>query len=158
MSDRDWSKELAKIDRQLESVSDEALFPAKNAPSPAAKAEVKAEQSRTTTLGVMLRLLLAVALGVGMLFWPYDARCGVGLYGYLAAVAVVIAGGAWSAVWSWRHRAGRAHVLSLLIVIWGLVLGSIDVLPRVGYAKPTALHPAGWSCSAAPATLTAPRI
>ena len=47
----------------------------------------------------------------GSLFWPYGSRCGAGLAGYLGAVAVVIAGGVWSAVWTWRHRAGRAHTL-----------------------------------------------
>jgi len=26
------------------------------------------------------------------------------------------------------------------------VLGAIEVLPRVGYAKPTPVHPAYWMC------------
>jgi hypothetical protein len=167
MADRDWAKELAKIDKQLESISDEALLPApapaapaapaapgkgKGAPAkPAAKAEVPtdvaAARARTTTLGVMLRLLLAVLLGVAMLFWPYEARCGLGLAGYLGAVGAVVIAGGWSAVWSWRHRAGKAHVLSLLLVVWGLVLASMEVLPRVGYAKPDVSRPATWSCS-----------
>jgi hypothetical protein len=146
MADRDWTKELAKIDKQLESVSDEALFPTKAAPTPAAKAETKAVQARTSTLGVILRLALAVLLGVAMLFWPYEARCGLGLAAYLGAVVVVGVAGTWSAVWSWRHRAGRAHTLSLLLVLWGLVLGAMEVLPRVGYATPDAAHPATWAC------------
>jgi len=154
VSDKDWAKELAKIDKQLESISDDALLPAKPVPAnapPAAKAAATAEatavQSRTTTLGVMLRLVLAIALGVGMLFWPYESRCGLGLAAYLAAVAAVSVSGVWSAVWSWRHRAGRAHVLSLLIVLWGLVLAGMEVLPRVGYAKVTPGQTAVWSCS-----------
>ena len=146
MSDRNWDKELAKIDRQLETVSDEALFPTKAAPTPAAKAEAKAAQARTSTLGVFLRLALATALGVGILFWPYEAKCGLGLAGYLGAVGVVTVGGLWSAVWSWKHRAAKAHVLSLLLGLWGLVLGAIEVLPRVGYARPDLRHPAIWSC------------
>jgi hypothetical protein len=32
-------------------------------------------------------------------------------------------------------------------VLWGLVLASIDVLPRTGYAIPTAAHPATWACA-----------
>ena len=32
---------------------------------------------------------------------------------------------------------GAAHLLSLLLVMWGVVLGAIEVLPRIGYAKPT---------------------
>ena len=49
--------------------------------------------------------------------------------------------------WTWRHRAAKAHTLSLLLVMWGLVLAGLDVLPRVGYAKATVEHPAKWSCS-----------
>jgi hypothetical protein len=146
MSEKNWDKELAKIDRQLESVSDEALFPTKAAPTPAAKAEAKAAQARTSTVGVFLRLALATALGVGILFWPYEAKCGLGLAGYLGAVGAVTVGGLWSAVWSWKHRAAKAHVLSLLLGVWGLVLGAIEVLPRVGYARPDLRHPAIWSC------------
>ena len=144
--DRDWAKEMSKIDKQLESVSDEALFPSKSAKTASVKASVEEKQKSTSTLGVMLRLSLSVALGVGMLFWPYESRCGIGLAGYLAAVAVVAGSGVWSAVWAWRHRTGRAHGLSLLLILWGLVLGAMEVLPRVGYAKPDAAHPATWAC------------
>ena len=144
---RDWEKEMAKIDRQLESVSDEAMLPAKSAASPAARAQAVEAQKGTSTLGVFLRLGLAVMLGVAMLFWPYVARCGVGLAAYLAATAVVAGAGLWSAVWTWRHRAGRGHVLALLLILWGVVLAAAEVLPRSGYARPDADHPAVWACS-----------
>lgn len=144
---KDWERELAKIDKQLESVSDEALFPTKSAPTPAARAENIERQKSTSTLGVVLRLLLSVALGVAMMFWPYATRCGAGLFYYLGAVAILLAAGTWSAIWSWRHRAGRAHVLSLGILIWGGILGAREILPRVGYAKPDEAHPAQWLCS-----------
>ncbi len=143
---KDWEKELAKIDKQLESVSDEALFPTKGASTPAARAKNVEKQRSTGTLGTVLRLLLSVALGVAMVFWPYPVTCGAGLFYYLAAVGVLLAAGTWSAVWSWRHRSARAHTLSLLILVWGGVLGAIEVLPRVGYAKPTDAHPAQWLC------------
>ena len=143
---KDWDAELKKIDRQLESVSDEALLPAKSAPTPAARAEVVEKQRTTSTLGVMARLVLSTALGVGMLFWPYSARCGVGLFGYLAAVGVVMAAGTWSAIWTWRHRSSRGHILSLLLILWGGILGAIEILPRIGYATPTPEHPATWVC------------
>ena len=147
MTERDWSKELAKIDKQLESVSDEALFPTAQAKTPAAKAEVVEKQRGTSTLGVVARLALSVLLGVGIVFWPYQARCGFGLAGYLAAVSVVAVSGGWSAVWSWRHRSSRAHVISLLVLLWGLILAAMEVLPRVGYAKGDATHPVTWTCS-----------
>jgi hypothetical protein len=80
------------------------------------------------------------------LFWPYSARCGAGLLAYLGAVAVVIAAGWWSAFWTWRHRAAKGHVLALLLILWGLVLAAVEVLPRVGYARPDTDHPPTWMC------------
>ncbi|HEX4468037.1 MAG TPA: hypothetical protein VH080_00785 [Gemmatimonadaceae bacterium] len=151
MAERDWAKEMKKIDRQLESISDEALFPTKTAPgkgpkAAATRAENLEKQRTTSSLGVFLRLLLSVALGVGIYFWPYDARCGFGLFGYLAAIGVVTASGIWSAVWTWRHRSARGHTLSLLLILWGATLGAMEILPRIGYAKTDALHPATWTC------------
>jgi hypothetical protein len=147
MSAKDWDSELKKIDRMLEGASDEALLPAKAAKTPQARAEAVEKQRTTSTLGVMARLVLATALGVGMLFWPYDAKCGLGLAGYLGATVVLVAAGVWSSVWTWRHRSSRGHILSLLLVLWGGVLAAIEILPRSGYAKPDPARP-GWSCPA----------
>lgn len=146
MSGRDWDAEMKKIDRAMEKVSDEAMFPAKAAKTPEARAAAADTQRKTSTLGVFVRLSLAVALGVAVVFWPYGSRCGLGLAGYLGVVAVLTGAGVWSAVWTWRHRAARGHVLALLIVLWGLILASIEVLPRTGYAVPTAAHPSSWAC------------
>ncbi len=145
----DWDAELKKIDKQLESISDNALIPAppKAAP-PAAKAAVAQERATTKTWPALVRLALATALAVGILFWPYPSRCGLGLAGYGAAVAAVTLGGLWSSVWTWRHRTARAHVLSLLLVAWGLLLGTMEVLPRIGYAKADVNRPVGFSCVA----------
>ena len=152
----DWDAELKKIDKQMESMSDAALIPApaKGAP-PTVRAAVAAERETTRTWPAFLRLALATALAVGILFWPYPSRCGAGLAGYLVAVSAVTVGGLWSSVWTWRHRTSRAHVLSLLLVIWGLLLGAMEILPRTGYAKPDAARPAGWVCSAPATTVRA---
>src|SRR5262245_5514805 len=167
MPDRDWEKELAKIDKQLASLPDEALMPAapekqaKGGGSAAARgggsaaggrAAASATEPRpTTSFGVFARLTLALAVGIAMAFWPYPSRCGVGLIGYLGAVGVMTAGGVWASIWTWRHRASRAHLVSLAITVWAVLLGSLELLPRIGYAYPTDKHPAGWSCSAVPA-------
>jgi len=150
-----WDEELKKIDKQLEGMSDSALIPApaKGAP-PAAKAAVAAQRENTRTWPAFLRLALATALAVGILFWPYPSRCGVGLAGYLAAVSVVTVGGLWSSVWTWRHRTARAHILSLVLVAYGLILGAMEILPRTGYAKADTTRP-GFSCTA-PTTPTIP--
>jgi hypothetical protein len=132
---KDWERELAKIDKQLESVSDAQLFPEKKGATPVQQAQVAGTRATTTTWPAFLRLALSVLLGIGMLFWPYANRCGIGLAGYLIAVAVVAGSGVWSAVWTWRHRTGRAHTLSILLIVWGLVLGGAEILPRTGYAK-----------------------
>jgi hypothetical protein len=157
--ERDWSKELVKVDKHMASLSDEELTaprpgtavaapsaPASGAPKAGPAAAAPTAPRATTGFGVYTRLTLSVLLGIAMIVWPYQARCGVGLAGYLAAVVVVVASGVWSGIWTWRHRAARAHMLSLLIVLWGLLLGSLEVLPRVGYAIPTMAHPATWAC------------
>jgi hypothetical protein len=139
---KDWDKELEKIDKQLESVSDKQLFPEQKDATPAQRAQVVGDRATAASWPAILRLGLSVALGIGILFWPYGNRCGVGLAGYLVAVLAVGASGVWSAVWTWRHRAARAHTLSLLLVAWGLILGATEILPRIGYAR--AALP--WSC------------
>jgi hypothetical protein len=152
MADRDWDAEMRKIDEQMaRAAKAPAPAPAIGAPAPARPSTGFAGSAapavpETKGWAVYLRLTLAVALGVGIVFWPYAARCGIGLAGYLGAVTVVAVSGVWSAVWTWRHRAARAHLLSLLLVLWGLVLAGVDVLPRAGYAIPTEMHPTGWRC------------
>src|SRR5262249_2819120 len=161
MADRDWDKELAKVDKQLASLSDEQLLGAapaapvalpkdagrkvaKSQPAPTMSTSAAPGPTKTSAFGVYGRLGLAMLVGAAMYIWTYPAQCGVGLAGYLAAVGVVIAGGLWASVWTWRHRAGKAHTLSLLVVMWGLILGATQILPRTGYAKPDANHPAAW--------------
>jgi hypothetical protein len=150
MAAKDWDKEMAKIDKQLESISDDALItpaaPA-GAKAPAAKEHVAEVKRTTSTFGVFARLVLVVALGLAMLVWPYGARCGTGLFAYLFASTMVVVGGVWSALWTWRHRSAQAHILSLLLVLWGVVLAAVEILPRTGYAAPSAAHPATWMCS-----------
>ena len=150
MSDRDWEAEMKKIDRAMGKVSDDTSVAAAKAPAQAA-APVRlgspSPAAATSRLGLFARVGLAVALGVGIVFWPYAARCGAGLAAYLGAVIVLVTAGGWSALWAWRHRSGKSHILGLLILVWGLVLASTEVLPRVGYAIPTVNHPADWTCS-----------
>jgi putative flippase GtrA len=143
----DWDRKMASIDKRLESISDDQLVGRAQTPATAGKAaEIERVRSETSTFGVFARLLLSVALGVAIVFWPYGSRCGPGLAAYLGAVTAVVASGVWSSVWTFRHRAGRAHALSLLLILWGLILGAQELLPRVGYAIPTVQHPTAWAC------------
>ena len=157
MSERDWDKELAKIDAQIRSIPDEDAAPA----APAAPARGKAVSGAAgapgvvpagvpakpvSRVGAFLRLGLAGALAAGMLLWPFDRHCGVGLALYLFSVATLIVAGGWSAMWTWRHRTPRAHLLALVIVLWGIVLASVEILPRVGYGPATLDRPRIWTC------------
>jgi hypothetical protein len=143
--ERDWDAELAKIDKTIASTSPEklSLQPTIEQRALPAGASRVAVPQKHKPMAAWARLLLGLALGVGMLFWPYPARCGLWLGLYLVGVTVLTAGGVWSAIWTWRHRTPRAHVLALLLILEGLVLASVQVLPRTGYMKQSAT----WSCS-----------
>ena len=70
-------------------------------------------------------------------------------FGYLGGVTAVVLAGVWVALAAWTLRSGPVHVLSLVLLFWGMILGAAQVLPRVGYAA----EKASWQCSA---TLTLP--
>ncbi|HJR62320.1 MAG TPA: hypothetical protein VJ803_01365 [Gemmatimonadaceae bacterium] len=148
----DWDKELAKIDKQLNSIPDEELKPTPpakagaKAPPPAAGAPLPSRMSRRQAFGVFARLALAIGLGVGLLFWPYASRCGAGLAIYLGALGITLGAGVWSAVAAWRHRAAKTHLVSLLVIAWAIGLGAREILPRIGYARPDLGFPTTWMC------------
>lgn len=150
----DWEKELAKIDKQLASLSDDKLIAAAEAQAPAPPTVGKGRPEAKPSLppsfgrarwGVIGRVALAVGLGVAVLFWPYDAVCGIRLFGYLGALGVLIATGVVAAVSSWRNRAAVGHVVSLMVILWALALCAAVVLPRVGYVSDPAAA-ATWLC------------
>ena len=154
------------IDKQLASISDEQLAatPEPAAAAPAAPAAPAALAGRPAAprsapgaaaapamvpppgavaprgwrahLALNGKLLLSLAAAVGIVFWPYGYRCGSDLAVYFGAVTGVTALGLWAARSTWFHRAGKRHVLALLVVGWGLGLAAWQVLPRAGYALP----------------------
>ncbi len=149
-----WDKDLAKIDKQIAELSDDDLLahrqpppqPAGGGAAPTPQPPPAPAAPRRSRWGVLLRAGLTLALAAAVTLWPYGARCGVPLFAYLASLTVLLITGAWAAVWSWRHRAAAAHVLSLLSMLWALALGAREVLPRAGYALPAPSHPAIWMC------------
>jgi len=147
----DWAVQLKKIEREFDGLPPE--------PSPAFKkfqseeerrAKERAAQ-RVALIGVFARLILVAAVGVALLFWPYANDCGVGLFGFLGAEAVIVVGGVWIGVTTWRARLPRMHMVALLITVLGLVLIAREVLPRTGYAVVDPKHPANFSCPDSPA-------
>ncbi len=97
-------------------------------------------------LGLWFRVLLGFTLGAMMLSWPYSRDCGFPLAGYLVAVSCVILAGGWAAVSAWKFRAALAHILSLVLLFWGVVLVAEQLLPRIGYA----VDRATWECAVNP--------
>ena len=95
-----------------------------------------------TPAGLWGRMALGMLLGVMITGWPYFRECGLPLFGYLAAVAAIVLAGGWIAVISWKLRSEAAHVLALLLVLWGFVLIMDVLLPRMGYAA----EAASWRC------------
>ena len=97
-----------------------------------------------TTLAVWGRVALGVLLGVGLTQWPYRSDCGWRLLGYGTAVSVMLLVAGWCAISTWRHRVALAHVVSLILGFWGIVLAAEILLPRIGYAS----QDATWRCPA----------
>jgi len=98
--------------------------------------------TRAELMGLWARVLLCVGLGAVMTQWPYPHGCDLPLAVYLGAVAMVVIAGAWIAFASWRLRSGVPHILSLMLLFWGIVLTAEQTLPRIGYAA----EQATWHC------------
>jgi len=143
MSEVDWKSKLREIEREYDGLPPE--------PSPSAqRAKKMAEQAakdRVSRGWVLVRLVLVLALSGAIVFWPYEAACGLDLAGYLGAIATVALGGIWIAALSWRHRMAVTHAVSMLVVLWGLAILARETLPRVGYARPDAAR-STWRCPA----------
>jgi len=102
-----------------------------------------APPSGSGRLGTWAKVALGVLVGIGVApgVWPYTHGCGLHLIFYLAGLTTVIAAGLWSSISSWKRRLGAAHVISQVLIIWGILLLTREVLPRVG-ARATAV----WIC------------
>ena len=155
--DRDWDKEMAEVDRLLKKLpnADPTLGRGAGYGPTAQKPSLStvtprggvAPPSGGGRLATWAKVALGVLVGIGLApgVWPYTHGCGLHLIFYLAGVTTVIAAGLWSSVASWKRRLGAAHVISQVLIIWGILLLTREVLPRVG---PTAQ--AVWLCPDVP--------
>jgi hypothetical protein len=137
--ERDWDREMREVDKLLAKLPDADPMLDRGAPRPPVGGvptvrTAPAAGGGRDVAGTWLKLGLGVLLAIGMLVWPYSHICGAKLFLYLLGILMLIVAGVWSAMASWRARQGWAHVLSLLIVWWGLSLAGAAVLPRTGYA------------------------
>jgi hypothetical protein len=146
MTDIDWDTELRRIEREFDGLPPEptpAQLRAKRA-AEARERERKAE--RGAMRGTWARLLLVIVFSASVVVWPYAHSCGLGLLAYAGVVSMIVLGGLWVAWRTWNLRMARAHGLSLLVALWGLMLLGHLVLPRVGYAAVDPANPPGWWC------------
>ena len=155
---RDWDKEMAEVDRLLKKLP--AADPTLGRPSggePTVRKPAAAPASRSsggtaapsarervgTWAKVALGLLVAIGVAPGV--WPYSHGCGLRLIFYLLGVTTVIAAALWASISSWKRRLGFAHVVSQILIVWGILLMTREVLPRLG-PKAEAL----WLCPDVP--------
>lgn len=134
MADNDWSVKLKNIEREFEGLPPEPSPAFKKMQSEEERRAQERAQQRAAMFGASARLILVFALFGALTMWPYANECGLGLFGYVATEAVIVAGGLWVAFTTWRARLPKMHALSLLIALVGLILIAAEVLPRTGYA------------------------
>jgi hypothetical protein len=107
------------------------------------------EPTQSEQIGVWVRVLLGLGLGIMMARWPYSRTCGLPLSFYLSAVITVMLAGGWGAAAAWKFRTGLAHIVSLILILYAITLASAELLPRSGYA----IDRATWQCEETPSTL-----
>jgi hypothetical protein len=132
--DDNWKTQLKKIEREFDGLPPEPSAAFKKLQSEEERRAQERAQQRVAMIGAGARLILVFALFGALAIWPYANECGWGLFGFLGAEAVIVAGGLWVAFTTWRARLPKMHTLSLLIVLVGLVLIAAEILPRTGYA------------------------
>lgn len=137
--DRDWDREMREVDRLLAKLPEADPTLGRGVPTvPVSPRTVVGGAPQPASgrawLTTWMRVGLGLALGLGMIVWPYGNSCGLKLVFYLIGATTVTVAGVWGALSSWRRRLGWAHALSIVLIIWGLALAGRQVLPRI-YGK-----------------------
>jgi hypothetical protein len=126
-------------------VESPSRFPTVTGGTPSRRSQASAP-SQSELIGVWVRVMLGLSLGIMMARWPYARTCGLPLFGYFSAVLTVTLAGIWAAASAWRFRSGLAHIVALILMLYGLALTTAELLPRTGYA----VDRATWVCDEAP--------
>ena len=142
----DWNTELRRIERQFDGLPPEpsaSVIKARKAAEQRLKEQV---EHRVAVISSVARLLLVATLASALSWWPYATDCGLDLASFLGAQMMVVVGGLWAAVHSWRHRLPACHASAMALLMAGLALVAMQVLPRLGYATIAGVHATAWSC------------
>ncbi len=143
--ERDWDREMREVDKLLAKLPEADPTLGRGVPTVpvSPRPAIVGVGGGTLQTGpargrawitTWMRVGLGLALGIGMLVWPYTHACGLKLVFYLIGATAVTVAGVWSALTSWKRRLGIAHTLSIILIVWGLALAGRQLLPRV-YGK-----------------------
>lgn len=151
-ADRNWDRELAKIDRlmgedqpaadpKVPAKRDQANPADKQKPTAGGKGEVRATgPSKPPRLWLMT---LAGLIGAIALFmWPYGTDCGLPLYVYIVGAFAVLGASLMTMRAAWQRHRGVAMLIGIITMLVALALMAAVILPRTGYAVVTL----PWSC------------
>lgn len=157
--DRDWDRELAKIDKLMgkdpapAAPASPAPATQRAAPPTALPAGQTSERKPNASVSVApvagggLRVWLTALLGpvgiAALAMWPYGTTCGTWLWVYLLGVAAVFGAALMTMRTAWQHRRPVAMGVGVLTLIAVLGLAAMIVLPRIGYAAVSLT----WTCS-----------
>lgn len=158
MSEINWAAELKKIEREYDGLPPEPTPAAMKAKRDVERRVQEERHESALAIGAAGRIFLVVALAAAINFWPYARECGAALIAYVGSEAVVVAGGVWLAAWTWHHGMAKVHMVSLVVVLWGVALLGAQTLPRVGYAKTDPANPPRWMCAASPESSVLSRL
>lgn len=147
MSEINWALELRKIEREYDGLPPEPSPTELRQKREAEKREREREAATAASFAVYFRLTLVICLGVSLVCWPYEVSCGGMLMGYMAAVVVLLVGAVWSALATFTHQMPRRHLTALFMILWALVLGAAQILPRIGYANQVPGRATSWTCA-----------
>ena len=147
MTEIDWKSELRKVERQFDGLPPEPTAEELRSWRLAAEREQQRRDDVNGAVGAWTRFFLVGTLAGSLYYWPYGRGCGPGLYGLIGAEALVVVGGVWVAAYSWRRRAARSHAAAFVLALAGAGLIGMEVLPRIGYAKPDPSRAGGWACA-----------
>jgi hypothetical protein len=148
LSEINWAVELRKIEREFDGLPPEPSSIEQRQQRDAEEMEAEQSDYASASFGVYFRLTLVLCLGVCIVCWPYEMTCGFPLAGYMGAVVLMVIAGVWTASATFANRMPRSHLTAILVVVWGLILGAAQALPRIGYANPVPGRSTTWRCDA----------
>lgn len=148
LSEINWAVELRKIEREFDGLPPEPTQTELRHRRETDRMDRERQDAAAASFGVYFRLTLVLGLAVSLACWPYEVTCGAMLSGYLGAVIMLVVAGVWTATATFTHRMPKRHLTAVLVVLWGLMLGAAQVLPRIGYANPAPGRSTMWRCDA----------